>query len=120
MINTILNKPQNKVLAETFYYERLHHLFYRFCRIGRDFYKMESRWPNHPFWQERSEWPDQVLAHQEKDRIIGVDKRPVVNGSFIDEKDVLITAEQPLGIWKIGNQDAVSVVAAQLKLSGNI
>lgn len=115
VINTILNKPQNKVLAETLYIERLHHLFYRFSRIGRDFYKMESRWQTNPYWEERCAWPDQILAHQEKNRIIGTAKRPVVNGDFIEEKEVVITAEQPLGIWKINNKDAIDVLSVQLK-----
>jgi flavin-dependent dehydrogenase len=115
VINTILNKPQNKTLAENFYFDRLHHLFYRFCRVGRDFYKIESRWQAHPFWQERREWPDQVLAHQEKDRLIGTAQRPVVNGNFIDKKEVVITQEQPLGIWKINNINAVDVFSEQLK-----
>ncbi|MEY8198011.1 MAG: tryptophan 7-halogenase [Colwellia sp.] len=115
VINTILNKPQDKTLAETFYFERLQHLFYRFCRVGRDFYKMESRWQEHPFWQERREWPDQVVAHQEKDQIIGSAKRPVVNGNFIEQKEVVITVEQPLGIWKINNKNAVDLLSEQLK-----
>ncbi len=115
VINTILNKPVNKALAEKFYFDRLHHLFYRFCRVGRDFYKMESRWQEHPFWQERRVWPDQVLAHQEKDRIIGAAQRPVVNGSFIETKEVVITEDQPLGIWKINNKNAVDVLSEQLK-----
>lgn len=115
VINTLLNKPQNKILAETLYTDRLKHLFYRFSRIGRDFYKMESRWQEHPFWQERCVWPDQQPAHQEKDRIVSVAKRPVINGNFIEEKEVIITAEQPLGIWKINNKSAVNVLSTQLK-----
>ena len=120
VINTILNKPQNKTLAETFYYQRLHHLFYRHSRVGRDFYKMESRWQEHPFWQERRKWPDQVLAHQIKDRIIGTAQRPVVNGNIIENKEVVITLEQPLGIWKINNQNAVDVLSKQLNKSNLI
>tara|TARA_R110001592_G_scaffold340342_1_gene628454 strand:+ start:220 stop:1479 length:1260 start_codon:yes stop_codon:yes gene_type:complete len=115
VINTLFHKPENKVLAETLYTERLKHLFYRFSRIGRDFYKMESRWQQHPFWQERCTWPDQQPAHQEQDRIISVAKRPVINGNFIEEKEVVITAEQPLGIWKINNQNAIDVMSLQLK-----
>lgn len=114
VINTMLKKPQNKALAEQFYFDRLQHLFYRFCRVGRDFYKMESRWKTQPFWQERCEWPDQVLAHQVEDRIVGTAQRPVVNGAFIDKKEVVITTEQPLGIWKINNKDATLVLAEQL------
>lgn len=115
VINTLFHKPENKLLAETLYTERLKHLFYRFSRIGRDFYKMESRWQQHPFWQERCSWPDQQPAHHEKDRIMSVGKRPVINGHFIEEKEVVITAEQPLGIWKINNQNAVDVMSVQLK-----
>lgn len=114
VINTILQRPHSKSLAQTFYAERLHHLFYRFSRIGRDFYKMESRWHSQLFWQERCAWPDQQPAHQQQDRIIGVEKRPVVNGEYIEEKEVVITTEQPLGIWKINNKDAASVLGAQL------
>jgi len=120
VINTILNKPQNKAIAEKFYFDRLQHLFYRFARVGRDFYKMESRWPEQPFWQERRAWPDQILAHQEKDRLVGTALRPVVNGSFIDKKEVIITTEQPLGIWKINNENAVDVLSEQLKKLSDI
>lgn len=119
VINTILQRPQSKNLAQTLYIERLHHLFYRFSRIGRDFYKMESRWQNQNFWQERCAWPDQQPAHQAQDRIIGVEKRGVINGEFIEEKEVVITAEQPLGIWKINNKDATSVLAAKLSQNKN-
>lgn len=115
VINTLLKKPQDKTLAETFYFQRLHHLFYRHSRVGRDFYKLESRWKENPFWQDRREWPDQVLAHEEKDRLIGTAQRPVVNGDFIEDKEVVITSEQPLGIWKINNQNAVYVLSEQLK-----
>ncbi|XPF94485.1 NAD(P)/FAD-dependent oxidoreductase [Colwellia sp. RE-S-Sl-9] len=115
VINTLFHKPENKLLAEILYTERLKHLFYRFSRIGRDFYKMESSWQQHPFWQERCAWPDQQPAHHEKDRIMSVRKRPVINGHFIEEKEVVITAEQPLGIWKINNQNAVDVMSVQLK-----
>lgn len=115
VINTILNNPKNKKLAETLYIERLHHLFYRFSRIGRDFYKMETRWQEHPFWQERVAWPDQKSAHHENDHIIGIAKRPVINGNFIEEKKVIITTENPLGVWKINNKEAVAVLNEQLK-----
>lgn len=119
VINTILTKPENKALAEQFYFDRLQHLFYRFCRVGRDFYKLESRWQTLPFWQERRDWPDQILAHQEKDRLIGSAQRPVVNGRYIEEKEVVITTEQPLGIWKINNKDAVDVLSKLLEELNN-
>lgn len=115
VINSILKKPQNKLLAQTFYYQRLQHLFLRFSRIGRDFYKMETRWPDNAFWQERCQWPDQQPAHQDQDRIISVENRPVINDNFIEEKKVVITEEQPLGIWKINNQDAVILLDKKLR-----
>lgn len=115
VINTLLQKPDKQSIAKQFYQQRLEHLFYRFARIGRDFYQMESRWHGHDFWYERSQWPDQQLAHQAQDRILGTANRPVVNGSFIEQKGVVITSEQPLGIWKIDGKDATEVLAKQLK-----
>ena len=51
VINTILKSPQNAELAKQFHQSRVTALFYRFARIGRDFYRMEEQWQDRPFWQ---------------------------------------------------------------------
>ena len=103
VINTILAKPESTALAMQFYRDRINHLFYRFCRLGRDFYRMETQWQNAPFWSARNSWPDNLPAHPDQDRIVGKEMRPVLNQNFIELKEVVITTGQPLGIWKVGN-----------------
>lgn len=110
VINTLINKPQNALLAKAFYEARISHLFERFCRMGRDFYQMELRWANEPFWQERAKWPDMIPAHNSNnDEVIEVSQRPVIAGQFIEQRAVLITKNQPLGIWQINGHNAVEL-----------
>ncbi len=110
VINTLINKPENALLAKTFYEARISHLFTRFCRMGRDFYQMELRWANEPFWLERAKWPDAIPAHNSNnDKVIEVSQRPVIAGQFIEQRAVLITKNQPLGIWQINGHNAVEL-----------
>jgi len=110
IINTLLQKPANGGLARDFYRQRLEQLFYRFARIGRDFYQLENRWQDSAFWQARSQWPDLLPAHPEQDRVLGKALRPVVNHGFIEQEMVVITEDQPLGIWRVGNRNAADLV----------
>ena len=82
-----------------FYRDRVELLFYRFARTGRDFYRSEARWSHETFWQDRQAWPDNEPLHVENDEVIGRAIRPVINNGFIEEKDVVITRDQPLGVW---------------------
>ncbi|SEA84716.1 flavin-dependent monooxygenase QhpG [Marinobacterium iners] len=102
VINTLINHPERAGLAKQFHEARIEGLFYRFARIGRDFYAQESQWPTNPFWQGRSQWPDQVPLHLDvmPDQVsTGV--RPVVQDGLIREAQVVITPDQPLGIWHL-------------------
>jgi flavin-dependent dehydrogenase len=100
VINTLLQRPANASLAGDFYRERLENLFFRFARIGRDFYQLEERWQDSAFWQPRRMWPDALPAHAEQDRVLGRALRPVVNHGIIERKMVLLTEDQPMGIWQ--------------------
>ncbi len=42
------------------------------------------------------------------EEIIGTEIRPVVCDGFIEERDVLVTKDQPLGIWMIDGKPAVT------------
>jgi hypothetical protein len=74
-------------------------LFLRFARIGRDFYADEQRWLDQPFWQARRQWPDAEIAHAEADfNALRIERAPVLRDGFVDEAEVVITVDQPLGI----------------------
>ncbi len=109
VINTLLRRPADAGLARTFYEERLRLAFERFARIGRDFYALERRFADRDFWRERRLWPDDQPAHAPAfaDPPV-VATRPVVEDGFIAARRVLISADQPRGVWQV---DGVPVVA---------
>lgn len=102
VINTILQYPERAELAKQFYEARIETLFYRFARIGRDFYHSETQWSERSFWQSRRKWPDDEPVHAgvTPDEVVTA-HRPVVNDGFIEEKEVVITPDFPLGIWHL-------------------
>lgn len=108
VVHTLLNHPGDAPHARRFHTERVQGLFQRFARIGRDFYAQEERWAAEPFWAARRTWPDALPAHGagggEPPRI---EARPVVDRDRIRLAQVLVTADQPLGIWHV---DGVEVV----------
>jgi hypothetical protein len=112
VINTLLREPERAELALGFYRERIAHLFLRFARIGRDFYRGETRWPEHPFWSERAAWPDAEPAHPVAPRVLGEALRPVVERGFIRERAVLLTSEQPLGVWRVQGVEIAPLLRA--------
>ncbi len=102
VINTLLHYPQATAVAKRFYQQRISELFYRFSRIGRDFYRMETQWPEQPFWHRRCGWPDLLPAHPPAGQGgCAVERRPVVDGDHIREAEVVVTPDQPLGIWHL-------------------
>ncbi len=101
-MNTLITHPERATLAKQFHEARIEGLFYRFARIGRDFYAQESQWPANPFWQGRSRWPDQVPLHLDvTPEQVSTGIRPVVQDGLIREAQVVITPDQPLGIWHL-------------------
>ena len=102
VINTLLRKPERAALARRFHEQRVEQLFLRFARIGRDFYADELRWLHQPFWQARRHWPDAEMAHAQADfNALRIESAPVLRDGFVDEAEVVITADQPLGIWHV-------------------
>ena len=100
VLYTLLEKPQDAALAKEFHQQRIEHLFLRFARLGRDFYKMEQQWPNKPFWQARQQWPDQQPMHHEPDFTqLKLEHRPVIENGQIVSREVVISPDQPLGMW---------------------
>ncbi|AZD09492.1 Dehydrogenase [Pseudomonas chlororaphis] len=102
VINTLLQRPERAALAQRFHARRVEQLFLRFARIGRDFYADEQRWADQPFWQARRQWPDRELAHAVADfSALRIERAPVLRDGLVDEAEVVITPDQPLGIWHV-------------------
>ncbi|RBJ77617.1 FAD-dependent oxidoreductase [Pseudomonas sp. MWU12-2534b] len=102
VINTLLQRPQRAALAQRFHGQRVEQLFLRFARTGRDFYAAEQRWPEQPFWQARRGWPDPQPAHAAPDfAALRIERAPVLCDGLVDEAEVVITPDQPLGIWHV-------------------
>ena len=101
-LHTLLARPGSAALARRFYLECTRHAFQRYCRVGRDFYALEQRWRERPFWRRRAAWPDDEPAHRpafaEAPRI---EARPVVEDGFVVERRVVVTPDQPRGIWRV-------------------
>jgi flavin-dependent dehydrogenase len=109
VINTILRRPDGAGLARSFYDERVHLAFERFARIGRDFYRLEERWPDSAFWRERREWPDDLPAHPPPSASVPqIRTKPVVEDGFVVAREVIVTADQPRGVFQV---DGVPIAA---------
>ncbi|MCO7567279.1 tryptophan 7-halogenase [Pseudomonas sp. S 311-6] len=102
VINTLLREPRREALARRFHQERIEQLFLRFARIGRDFYAQEQARGEHAFWARRRAWPDDRPVHAEADwQAVRVERRPVLRDGWVDEAEVVVTQDQPLGIWHL-------------------
>lgn len=102
VIATLLERPVDAALASQFHHRRVESLFYRFARIGRDFHALETQWPGQPFWQARSTWPDTLASHQAvTPECVGIATMPVVSDGFIEQHEVVVTPDQPLGVWHL-------------------
>lgn len=117
VIRTLRRSPEQAPLAQAFHRQRITHLFQRFARIGRDFHASEQQWPEARFWQTRRAWPDAEPLHRPVTPAdVDVARRPVVDRGQIVAADVVVTPDQPLGVWHLGG---VSLAAALLAVRGH-
>ncbi|MDF0731768.1 tryptophan 7-halogenase [Pseudomonas entomophila] len=102
VINTLLKRPERGALARQFHQQRVEQLFLRFARIGRDFYRQEQGRAGQAFWARRQAWPDLEPMHLAPDwQTVRVERRPVLREGWVDEAEVVVTADQPLGVWHL-------------------
>lgn len=102
VVATLRHDPARAALARQFHQQRIEHLFYRFARIGRDFYAGEEAWAQAPFWAARRAWPDRTPLHAEvAPAAVSTARRPVVAHGRIAEEEVVVTPDQPLGVWHL-------------------
>ena len=113
VINTLLRRPERAALARQFHQQRVEQLFMRFARIGRDFYGQEQARAGRPFWARRRGWPDAQPLHLAADwQAVRVECRPVLRDGLVDEAEVVVTADQPLGVWHLQGVELAPVVRA--------
>jgi len=118
VVATLRHDPSRGGLARQFHTGRIEHLFFRFARIGRDFYAQETRWPQAPFWAARRGWPDAAPLHATvTPETVRVTRGPVVCAGRIIEEDVVMTPDQPLGVWHVDGL-AVAPMLAALRAAG--
>ncbi|MBB3272715.1 flavin-dependent dehydrogenase [Pseudomonas sp. OG7] len=111
VINTLLRKPERAALARQFHQQRVEQLFLRFARIGRDFYGQEQGRAGQPFWARRQGWPDAQPLHAPADwSAVRVERRPVLRDGWVDEAEVVVTADQPLGVWHLQGVELAPIV----------
>lgn len=111
VINTLLRRPERAELARQFHQQRVEQLFLRFARIGRDFYAQEQSRVGQPFWARRQGWPDAQPLHEAPDwQAVRVERRPVLRDGLVDEAEVVVTADQPLGVWHLQGVELAPVV----------
>ncbi|MHA1537087.1 MAG: flavin-dependent monooxygenase QhpG [Alphaproteobacteria bacterium] len=119
VVHTSIQTPDNRALAQRFYEERTQDGFLRFARVGRDFYAMEERWAARKFWAARAKWPDAEPPHAP---IAGggmrIEPRPVVEDGLIVERDVVVTADQPRGIWRVDSVPLAELIAHLRAIEG--
>lgn len=111
VINTLLRRPERAELARQFHQQRVEQLFLRFARIGRDFYGQEQGGVGQSFWDQRQRWPDVQPLHPAADwHAVRVERRPVLRDGLVDEAEVVVTADQPLGVWHLQGVELAPVV----------
>jgi len=111
VINTLLRRPERAGLARQFHQQRVEQLFLRFARIGRDFYGQEQSRAGQPFWAGRQGWPDAQPLHQAADwQAARIERRPVLRDGLVDAAEVVVTADQPLGVWHLQGVELAPVV----------
>lgn len=115
LVNTLLERPDASALAQDFHRNRVEESFVRHARVGRDFYRMEQRWSAESFWAERQAWPDDELAHPSPfSAPSSIAVRPVIEEDWIVPRDVVVTPDHPMGVWRIGDIPVVPLLRGAL------
>ena len=105
--------PADAALARAFYEERVEQAFLRFARTARDFYRLEERWREAPFWQARRRWPDDLPAHRSPSAgAPQIRSRPVIEDGFVVAREVIVTADQPRGVFQVDGVPLVPLLRA--------
>ncbi len=121
VINTLIRRPGDGTLAGEFHGHRAKSRFFAGGRTGRDFYALEQRWPERPFWRDRRAWPDNAPAHPPPlSQPAEIAPRAVVSDGFIELAEVVVTADHPRGVWRIAGVALVPLLRFMDEEQGSV
>jgi flavin-dependent dehydrogenase len=113
VVTTLLRRSADAALARAFYEERVEQAFLRFARTARDFYRLEERWQEAPFWQARRGWPDDLPAHPSPSAgAPQIQTKPVIEDGFVVAREVIVTADHPRGVFMVDGVPLVPLLRA--------
>lgn len=107
VVNTCLRRPQDAELAAGFYAARARQQFQEKRTLAGQFYASESRWRDAPFWRQRSAAPPPPEAAAP--RPCRRERRPVVDNGWVVEREVFVSADAPLGVWRVEDVPVVEL-----------
>ena len=111
VVNTLLRRSADTGIARRFYEDRMEDTFTRYARAGRQFYVLEDRWPEEPFWRERSVWPDDRPPHAMANMAgAAIVSRPVIEDGFVVEREVVVTDDHARGIHSVADVAVVPLL----------
>ncbi|MBI3302707.1 MAG: tryptophan 7-halogenase, partial [Deltaproteobacteria bacterium] len=124
VVNTLLQRPAMTKYAIGFYEETQRATYEAHYRQSARYYREEGRWPDHPFWQRRSqtqpgEDADQVeilsfnpqsairnpqsVSHLRLAPGVTIEPRPVIEGSYVELREVVVAPPYPRGVRFLQN-----------------
>lgn len=107
VINTIINKNEiEQKVAIDFYKSRVKFIFDKFSKVGKEFYLLEKRYTS-DFWQKRQNWPNEKISDSKK--LPRIEEKAVVSDTYIFAQDVIVTKDNPMGVWCYGKIEVVDL-----------
>lgn len=118
VINTLLyGSNADKLAATSFFKDRVNDIFFRYARMGREFYSLEKQFIN-KFWVQRSIWPDLKKYNKSSSlNEVSIKRKAILIEPFIKAHDVVITNNMPMGIWRLGRINLVNIVKKLLEVT---
>lgn len=104
-INTILKRPEDADIARRFYNDRAASTFQARALSGQVHYRAETRWADAPFWKARQAWPDSKA--EDAPKTCTITRRAVIDDGWIRECEVMVTPDQPRGVWRLSGVPVV-------------
>lgn len=117
VVNTILRRPTMAGSAIGFYAEGQQTTYESHYRQSVQYYREEKRWPGHPFWQKRSQAPENLaqvkhssftshsaIPHSYRVSYLRLapevtfTQRAVIEGAYVEMRDVVVTPHHPRGV----------------------
>jgi flavin-dependent dehydrogenase len=120
--NTILQRPATTAHARQFYDESQRSTYEAHYQQSVIYYREEARWPDAPFWQRRAQTQFRVpsaesrvpspqplppgerfVSHLRIAAEVTIEQRPVIEGPFVELRDVVVTPLHPRGLRFLDN-----------------